>query len=83
MKCLTSGAFWAGADVGVLPVLASAAVLTGLAETLVDVGLTQAAGVAGTAVAGEGGQAVLAGAIMAGVRVALVDISLTVLTRVT
>lgn len=83
MKCLTSGAFRTGADVGVLPVLASAAVLAGLAETLVDVGLTQAAGVAWTAVAGEGGQAVLTGAVMAGVRVALVDISLAVLTRVT
>lgn len=82
VKCLTSGAFWACADVGVLPVLASAAVLAGLAETLVDVGLTQAAGVAGTAVAGEGGQAILTGAVMAGIRVALIDISLTVLTRV-
>lgn len=83
MKCLTCGAFRTGADVGVLPVLASAAVLAGLAETLVDVGLTQAASVAGTAVAGEGGQAVLTSAIMAGVRVALIEISLTVLTCVT
>lgn len=83
MKCHTSGAFWADAEVGILPVLASAAVFAGLAETLVDVGLTQAASVAGTAVAAEGGEAVLAGAVVTRVRVALVDISLTVLTRVT
>lgn len=82
MKCLTSGALWADAKVGVLPVLASAAIFAGLAETLIDVGLTQAASVAWTAVAGKGGQAVLTRAVVTGVRVALVDVSLTVLTRI-
>lgn len=83
LKCLTCCAFGAGTNVGVLPVLASAAIFAGLAKTLIDVGLTQTAGVTGATVAGEGGQAVFTGAIMAGVRVALVDVSLTVLPCVT
>lgn len=83
LKCLTRGAFGAGTNVGVLPVLTSATVFAGLAETLIDVGLTQTAGVTGATVAGEGGQAIFTGAIMAGVRVALVDVSLTVLPCVT
>lgn len=76
---LTRGAFWAGTEVCVLPVLTNATVLTRLAQTLVDVGFTQAASVARAAVTGEGSQAILAGAIMAGIRVALVDVNLTVL----
>lgn len=83
IKCLTGSAFGAGADIGVLPVLASTTVFAGLAQTLVDIGLTQAASVARAAQAGEGSQAVLTGAIMAGVRVALIDVSLTVLPCVT
>lgn len=78
-KCLTCGAFRTGANICVLPVLTSATVLAGLAKTLVDVGLTQAASVARTAVAGEGSKAILTGSIVARVRVALVDVSLTVL----
>lgn len=54
LKCLTCCAFGAGTDVRVLPVLTSATVLAGLAEALVDVGLTQTASVAGAAVAGKG-----------------------------
>ena len=83
LKCLTCCAFGAGTNISVLPVLTSATILARLAETLVDVGLTQAAGVAGAAIAGEGGQAILTGAIVAGVGVALIDVGLTVLPCVT
>lgn len=55
LKCLTRSAFWAGTNICVLPVLTSATILAGLAKTLIDVGLTQTASVAGAAVAGEGG----------------------------
>lgn len=82
-RCLTCGALGTATDVSVLPVLAGASVLAGLTQALVDVGLAQAARVARAAVAGEGGQAVLAGAIVARVRVALVHVRLAVLTGVT
>lgn len=75
----TCGSFGTGADVGVLSVLAGSTVLAWLAQTLVDVGLTQAAGVARTAVAREGGQPVFTGAVVAGIRVALIDVYLTML----
>lgn len=45
---------------------------------LIDVGLAVVARVAGPAQAGEGGHAILAGPVVAGVRIALVDIHLTV-----
>lgn len=80
---LTLCAFRTAADVGVCAVLACASVPAGLAQTLVDVGLAQTTGVSGCAVAAEGGQAVLAGAVVAGVRGALVDFCLTVLSSVT
>lgn len=76
---LTCSAFGARTNVCVLPVLAGATVLAGLAQTLIDVGLTQAAGVARMAVASEGGKAILTSAIVAGVRVAFIDVNLTVL----
>lgn len=77
--CLTCSAFWAGTNICVLPVLTSAAILTGLAKTFIDVGLTQAASVARTAVAGEGSKTILTGSIVARVRIALIDVSFTVL----
>ncbi len=80
---VTFGALGAAADVGVLSVLAGASVPARLAQTLVDVGLTQPAGVSGVAVATEGGQAVDAGTVVARVRVTLVDVGLTVPPRVT
>lgn len=59
------GALGAAADVGVLAVLAGASISARLAQTLVDVGLTQPAGVPRVAVTAEGGQAVDAGTIVA------------------
>lgn len=82
-KCLTCSAFGAGTNIRVLPVLTGASILAGLAQTLVDVCFAQAASVAGSAVAGERGQAVLTGAIVTGVGVALIDVSFAVLPRVT
>lgn len=76
------GAFGAYAEVGVLPVLAGAPVLTGLTLAFVDVGLAQAAGVARPAVAGERGQTVLTGPVVTGVRVALVYVRFAVKTSV-
>lgn len=78
----TCGAFGTAADVGVLSVLADTAVPARLAQTLIDVGLTQSAGVTGVALAAEGGQAVNAGSIVARVRGTLVDVGLTVLSGV-
>lgn len=75
---LTCGSFGAHAHVTVLPVLAGAPVPARLAQALVDVGLAQAAGESGVALAAEGGQAVDAGAVVAGVRVTLVYVRLTV-----
>lgn len=80
---ITCGAFEAAADIGVLFVLAGASVLARLTQTLVDIGLTQPAGVSRVAVAAEGGQTVDASAIVARVRVTLVDVRLTVPPRVT
>lgn len=83
VQSLTCSAFGTGTDICVLPVLASTTILAWLAQTLIDVGLTQAASVAGVAVTSEGCQAILTGAIVAGVRVAFVDVDLTVLACVT
>lgn len=79
----TCGAFGTKADVGVLPILAGAAVSAWLAEALVDVDLAQSAGVPGVAVAAEGSQAVHTVAIVAGVRKALVDFGVAVPASVT
>lgn len=49
----TCSAFRAGANISILSVLTSATVLAGLAETLIDIGLAQSAGVAWAAVAGK------------------------------
>lgn len=80
---LTCGSLGAAADVGVLSVLTGASVPARLAQTLVDVGLTQPPGEPGLAVAAEGGQAVDAGAVVARVGVTLVDVRLTVPPSVT
>lgn len=80
---VTCGALGAAAGVGILSVLAGASVPARLAQTLIDVGLTQPAGVSGVAVAAEGGQAVDAGTVVARVRVTLVDVGFTVPPRVT
>lgn len=80
---MTSCALGTAADVGIRPVLACASVPAGLTQTLVDVGLAQPTGVSGCAVAAEGGQAVLAGAVVTRVRGALVDFCLTVLSSIT
>lgn len=80
---LTRGPFEADAVVGVVPVLAGAPVFAGLALTLIDVDVAAVAGVAGLAEAGEGGDAILAGAIVARVRVTLIDVNLAVSTRET
>lgn len=53
-----------------------------MAQTLVNIGLTQSSSVARAAVTGKGGQAIFTGAIVTRVRVALVDVGLTVLTCV-
>lgn len=50
---VTCGALGAAADVGVLSVLAGASVPARLAQTLVDVGLTQPTSVSRVAVAAE------------------------------
>lgn len=75
---LTCGSLRAAADVGVLSVLAGASILARLAQTLVDVGLTQPASESRVTLATEGGQAIDAGAVVAGVRVTLIDVILTV-----
>lgn len=80
---LTCGAFWAEAHVGVLSVLAGATVLAGLAQTLVNVSFTQASSEARVAVASKRCQSILTSAIVAGVRVAFVDVDVTVLPCVT
>lgn len=80
---LTCSSLRAAADVGVFSVLAGASVPARQAQTLVDVGFTESAGVSRSAVAAEGGQAVDAGAIVAGVGVTLVDVRLAVPPSVT
>lgn len=77
------GSFGARTNIGVFSVLTCSAILTGQAEAFIYVCLAQAAGVARTTIAGKGGQPILACSIMAGVRVALIDIDLTMLSRVT
>lgn len=77
---LTCGPFEADAVVGVVPVLAGAPIFAGLALALVDVDVAAVARVAGLAEAGEGGDAVLAGPVVARVRVTLIDVNLTVST---
>lgn len=62
----TCGALGAGADVGVLAVLADASVPTGLTQTLINVGLTQPAHVTRATVTGERSQAVFTGTIVTG-----------------
>lgn len=64
---VSCGALGAAADVTVLSVLASAPVPARLTQTFVNVGLTQPAGVSKFALAAEGGQAIDAGPIVAGV----------------
>lgn len=79
----TCGSLGAAADVGVLSVQAGASVPARLAQTLVNVGLTQPASEPGVAAAAERSQAVDAGAVVAWVRVTLVDVRLTVPPSVT
>lgn len=64
------------ADVLVDQVHTLAAVLTRVAVALVELVLAAVAGVAGVAVAGVAGDAVHAGAVVAGVRLAVVDVAL-------
>lgn len=78
----SSSAFGTVADVQVLPVLTCASVSTRLAQTLIDVGLTEASSVARFAEAAEGGQAVHTGAVVTRRRVALIDVRLTVFSCV-
>lgn len=49
----TRGAFRAAANVGILAVLTGATVSAGLAQTLIDVGLTESAGVSRSTLAAE------------------------------
>lgn len=63
--------------------MAGATVAAWLAVALIDVGLTVMARVAWLAEAGEGGHTILAGAIVAGVRVTFIDVHLAVGPRVT
>lgn len=79
----TCGAFGAVADVRILSVLAGASIPARLTQTLVNIGLAQPAGVSGSAVAAEGGQAVDARTVMAGIWVTLIDVCLTVPPSVT
>lgn len=82
-KSGTCGALRTAAEVGIVSVLAGASVSARLAQTLVDVGLTQSTGVSRMAVAAEGRQVIDAGAIVAWVGVTLIDVFFTVLARVT
>lgn len=83
MRFSTCGSLRTAAHIGVLLVLAGAAVPARLAQALVDVGFTQPPGVARVTVAAEGGQAVDASAVVAGVGVTLVDVGVTVSAAVT
>lgn len=80
---LTRGPLEAQAIVGVVPVLAGPPISAGLALALIDVDVAAVARVARLAEAGEGGDAVLAGPIVARVGVALINVDLTVYTRET
>lgn len=80
LPLLTRGPLEAQTVVGVVPVLTGPPVSAGLALALIDVDVAAVARVAGLAEAGEGGDAVLAGPIVAWVGVALIDVDLTVNT---
>lgn len=73
----SGSAFGAVANVEILPVLTSASISAGLTQTLVDVGLTEASGVARFTEAAEGGQAIDTGPIVTRRRVALIHVRLT------
>lgn len=77
---LTCGPFEAEAVVGIVPVLAGPPIFAGLALALIDVDVTAVACVTRLAEAGEGGNAVLACAIVAWVRVTLINVNFTVST---
>lgn len=83
VKGLTCSPFGADTNISIFPVLTSATILAGLAETLVDVSFTETACVAKTTVAGERSQAILTSTIVAGVRIAFIDVNFTVLPCVT
>lgn len=78
----TCGPLEAGAEVGIVAVLAGAAVAAGLAVALVNIALAVVACVARPAQAGEGGHPVLAHPVVARVGVTLVDVHLAVRPRV-
>lgn len=80
---LTCCSLGTDADIAVLPVLAGASVPARLAQTLIDVGLTKPTGEPGLALAAEWGQAINAGAIVAGVGVTFIYVCLTMLPSVT
>lgn len=80
---VTCGAFSAATNVGILTVLTGATISAGLAQALIDVGLTESACVSRFTLAAERCQTIDAGTVVARVRVALVDICLTVSAGVT
>lgn len=80
---VTCGAFSAATNVGILTVLTGATISTGLAKTLIDVGLTESACVSRFTLAAKRGQTIDAGTVVARVRVAFVDICLTMSAGVT
>lgn len=75
--------FGAGTNIGVFSVLTCSTILTRLAKAFIYVCLTQAASITRTTIASKGGQSIFTCSIMAGIRVALIDIDLTMLSRVT
>lgn len=79
----TCGAFSAATNVGILTVLTGATISAGLAQALIDVGLTESACVSRFTLAAERCQTIDAGPVVARVRVAFVDICLTVSAGVT
>lgn len=80
---VTCGAFSADTNVGILTVLTGAAISAGLAKTLIDVGLTESACVSRFTLAAKRCQTINAGAVVARVWVAFVNICLTVSAAVT
>lgn len=80
---VTCGAFSAATNVGILTVLTGATISAGLAQALIDVGLTESACVSRFTLAAERCQTIDAGTVVARVRVAFVDICLTVSAGVT
>lgn len=75
---VTCGSLEAQAEVGVVTVLAGAPVAARLAVAFINVGFTVMACVARLAEAGKGGHAILAGTIVAGVGVTLINVHLAV-----